>query len=659
MASAAAHTGGAVAAPATHQAAAVDDIVVDVNDLSWVNSLLGSLWPKANMAVRGFLHNELTPRLQEILPFKRLCFKRFTLGKNIPEFGPIEVLRHSECHVQVELDVRYFSDVDLLVDTGTAGITFGINQLTFVGRLCLSLKPLVQTWPVIGGVQLFFASQPRVGLRFAGLAQIAEFPGLAEKVQDVVDDFFRNHMVLPNCRSYPFTRDQRIMSLTAVSHQPLGVLRVRVIRARNLAGVNWKLGAATRFTSDPYCVLRVGAASCRTSTVARTTDPEWPANEPSLYFVVYHREQSLEISVASEDKGILRGQGFGGFLGSMDPVRVRTILADWPAKPGAPNGERCIRRTSVPLNTTKVNKALLHVDDPMHSGSRPSILELEAEWLDLWSGPTVQFGSGTNAPAGLVLVELHSGSGFPERAVFEKKGLRWRCSLVPSAGQEQQDPIVSRRGQYREDEDLCLDQLPIHPRVIPVVERLNARGLHLQDIADICDTSEDVIEAYLRAVKDRKQRRLERQMASEDEYCVDLRWNQLMQLLVRRPEESSLLVELLNGDDQPVGRLEVITLQQLMSAKEGSLPPKEYALMTQSADKSRAGGLSAWLFPSCNKPLMATGRYRAVQVELSARLQPLVAGNTPREFGDPLLAGADPLFRADEGRNFQNPKRRI
>merc|ERR1719265_1661290 len=73
------------------------DISADISTLTWVNMLLGSLWPKANSALSGFVHNELTPKLQEVLPgfFRKLHFSRFTLGNHVPEFGPIEVSRRS------------------------------------------------------------------------------------------------------------------------------------------------------------------------------------------------------------------------------------------------------------------------------------------------------------------------------------------------------------------------------------------------------------------------------------------------------------------------------------------------------------------------------------------------------------------------------------
>lgn len=597
--------------------------VADVTTLSWVNLILGTLWPKADKALSSFIHDDLTMQLRQVLPspFRRLKFSRFTLGKKSPEFGPIEVSRHSESHVQVELDVRYFSDVDMLLDAGTGGITIGISHLTFVGRLCLALKPLVETWPVVGGLHISFANQPRVELKFRGLAVVAEFPGFAEKVQDVVDEFFRERMVLPNCKSYWYTRDQRIVNLAEGSSQPaLGVIRVRVNRCHNLAGANWSLGSVDKFSSDPYCMLRLGSSSHRMGTINKSTDPVWPQSEPSAYFVVYHREQSLDVSVHSEDTALIR-KNFVGFLGRVNPISVRSMLTDWPV--AQHSGDRRIRRCQLSLDTSKVNKTMLHVNDPVNRGV-PSRVDVEVEWFDLISSPQLPFGSGMNAPVAVVLVELHSGTGFPEEAAFEKKGLRWRCKL------ENQEPTVSRRGAHHEESDV---NLQIHPRLFAIIERLLERKLSHPEIADICDIDEESIRRYIQWRTEQQQKRIDRQRV-EDDAVVDLHWHQSLTILARRPEESSLFVELLSGDDNVVGRLDTIPLTYMLQKKDCSLGRSRQELKPPNSASGGPSGLSAWLFPSCHKPTLARGRWHAVQMEVSVRLQHMVFGDSPRGMGD-------------------------
>jgi len=625
-------------------------VTADVSTLSWVNMLLGTIWPKANTALIKYVHDELTPRLRDVLPgpFKGLRFARISLGRNVPEFGPIEVRRHSESHVQVELDMRYFSDVDVLVETGTAGISFGIDKLTFVGRLCIAVRPLRHKTPIIGGVQVFFAKQPRVELRFSGLAQaVNEVPGLQTKVQGAVDEFFRNAMVLPNKKTiYHAPSDEGVVDMTAASsHPPIGVLRARVRRAKNLAGANWKVGLVDRFTSDPFCVIRLGQIESRSTTVLDSADPEWPSDEPSAYFVVYHPEQELEITVQQEDSGLLiLRRNMVQHLGKMTATTVRDLLRRPEVAQAQANGR--VPYLRVQLDTSQVSKGLLHVDDPVNTGV-PSDLEFELEWYDI--APTTLTGraaqdshrSGRAVPRfdscvmpamggvsgaasiSVLLLELHNGGGFPEEFAISKKGLRWQVRL------EDQQPMRSKRGDFFfEEPDFGL---PLHPRLHSVIEQLAQYNQTLAEIADICDTQPEVISAFLQASREWREKMEDRQREAGEEHCVEVRWHETLAMMVRRPHESNLALDLVEGDDKVVGHLDPIPLQQLLH--EGGVLHHTTLRLTpamQTATKPAGGFLSSLMFPSCSKPvLMTPTRYKAVRMDLSVRLHPLVLGKGP------------------------------
>merc|ERR1712217_680451 len=45
------------------------------------------------------------------------------------------------------------------------------------------------------------------------------------------------------------------------------------------------------------------------------------------------------------------------------------------------------------------------------------------------------------------------------------------------------------------------------------------------------------------------------------------------------------------------------------------------------------GRLSSWLFPYCSKPVLARGRYHAVRMDVSLRIQHLVKGIAPKTVG--------------------------
>eukprot|EP00928_Gymnodinium_smaydae_P080952 TRINITY_DN64549_c0_g1_i1.p1 TRINITY_DN64549_c0_g1~~TRINITY_DN64549_c0_g1_i1.p1 ORF type:complete len:831 (+),score=128.83 TRINITY_DN64549_c0_g1_i1:81-2573(+) len=658
------NVGQALATAAVHMrgsGAGGGDVLADKNTLSWVNTLLGSIWPKANDALSKYVHDELTPALQSALPapLRGLRFERFTLGRNAPEFGPIEVHRHSESHVQVELHMRYFGDVDILCAAG-GGITFGVSQLTFVGRLCIALKPLLSTSPVIGGVHVFFATPPRVDMRFTGMGlAVNEVPGLVPKFTAAIDDFFRNSMVLPNMKSMHLTRDEGIMDLTAAaSHPPLGVLRVRVKRARGLPGANFQLGLVERFTSDPYCILRLGQSTVRTSTVRGSTDPDWPDAEPSAYFVVHHRDQELDIGVFQEEGGGLLRRNLVGTVGSLGRMPATTIRALFqqaalaqastsqgskgafapPARSVAGEHQAAADELSVALDSSSVNRSVLHVDDPVHRGV-PSELTFELDWFNLEATPSspsqpprenvrskpLRYDSGVDdalavghGPVSALLVELHAGSGFPEESASAKRRLRWQCRIGDLTSSR------SKPGEFFVDQPHY--NLPIHPKLFHVIDQLAERRVPVEEIADVCDLSPELVETYITQRMEYEQRLDARFRETGEELCVEARWHETLSIVLKRPAEAHLILELVEGDSKVVGYLDPIAMRQLM-LDGGVLSRTTFKLTPAEREVAKTGGfMSSWLAP-CNKPLTAArAKYRLVRMEVSVRLHSLIRG---------------------------------
>lgn len=608
----------------------VADVADDPTTLSWVNMLLGGLWPKADKALHGYVHNTLTPLLQTSYPrlFGQARFSQFTLGKNTPEFGPIEVVRHSDSHVQIELEMRYNSDVDMQLATGTGGITIGIHRLRFSGRLCISLKPLLEQVPVVAAAHVFFVYPPVVELQYSGLAMGAEFTGLTDKLMGVVHQFFKDNLVLPNCHSFWNTRDARLVDLTASAAQPpLGVLRVRILRGYKLAGANWTYSSADRFTSDPYCEVSLGGSSARTNTVRNSTDPVWRESEPSLYFVVYHREQLLEIEVYCDvgGAGILSRRN-RALLGKFRRSSVTSILEEWPLVKRRGDGERAVRRNKIVLDTSEVSKQMLHVNDPINMGES-SELEVELEWLDIASVPPSGYSASGSGPLmGIVLVELHTGGGFPEDAFQAKKGLRWKCRI------DDREPVISKKGELIEDPN---SKVRLPRKLFGVVDRLNDRHVPVEHIADICDTDEEAIQQYMKRKEEEEQRLIDRQLGQKavEEVSVDLSWYQTVPLLLVGPrsEDAQLLVELLDGEDRVVGKMPAVPVSALLQDYALTLRKAKHT-MEPVAFPSTAASMdwAAWLFPACQPPVRQPSSFKTVRMEFSVQLLLVTPGAAPR-----------------------------
>eukprot|EP00438_Fugacium_kawagutii_P011325 Skav205080 [mRNA] locus=scaffold142:524896:536954:- [translate_table: standard] len=394
--------------------------------------------------------------------FIGIHFARFSLGQGVPSFGPIEVRRHSENQAVVEVEIRYASAVDVtLKATAGASLSLGVKRLDFFGRLCLELKPLLDTWPVVGAcgashlitsyqgvpqggaVIVYFAAQPKLQLQFCGIVD-APLPGLAKRVQSAVEpwkpapscsaeDWLFSTLVLPKFKCLEITSDERLLSLAACTREPIGVLKVHVCRGVNLAGANWKMGAVRHFTSNPYCVLRLAGTSVRSSTVRNSTNPDWPDTDVA-YFIVHNKEQELQVDVMDNDEGFLQ-RNFVGLLGRLR-VSVTQLLS---------GGIEQLRRYK--LDTSEVKSGLLHVDDPVNTGipseARGEEIDVKFKWLDFSPSPAPPL-SGQQDPQGVVLVELHQGTGFPEEAALKGGGLRWKCWI------EEDQAVYSSNGKAPE-----------------------------------------------------------------------------------------------------------------------------------------------------------------------------------------------------------------
>eukprot|EP00435_Cladocopium_sp_Y103_P061288 s679_g22.t8 len=313
----------------------------DLDSLSWLNVL----------ALTDFVNQDLTPRLQSSLPsfFRNIRFSRFTLGSKSPELGPVQVM-HAKDKVDIVLDMQYLSNVDVSIDTGN-GVGFGMRHLNCNGKICISLQPIMQQFPITGAAQIFFPFVPELDIEFTGLAALGHFPGIEKTMRDAVKDWLKSHFVLPRSKAVMFSKE--VDPIKALSRRPMGVLRAKVLRARNLAGVNCHAFEEGSFTSHPYCILSLGDSSARTSTVRDTTFPDWPVDESGGYFLVHHREQRLQVEVQAEASGSLFSHNFTGFLGSVS-CRIGH-LRRWSIQDGS--GIRC---STLNLNTSQVNRELLH-----------------------------------------------------------------------------------------------------------------------------------------------------------------------------------------------------------------------------------------------------------------------------------------------------------
>lgn len=353
--------------------------------LQWLNFLVAEVFPYADEAIHKLVKEQIEPQLKEQVPsaLKGLHFSKLSLGKNVPEVGPIHVHKsYKQRQPGIEVDVTLFwdCDADILLNV-MAGVSFGIKRLRIKGKMCFVMRPLMKSMPIVGGVQIFMLQAPQIDWDFTGVGQFADFPCVSTSLRKVVRNIINDKLVLPH-RVFIHWVNGRENEVDITSMQfpiPEGLLRLCVVEARGLDGKDWNL--FQKSTSDPYALVHVGAREFRTPTKKKTCDPKWN-DEGCADFYIFSQFQDVSIELFDDDFA----PGGDDFLGRVNDITIRDVVQKGTAwysvtssanedEEGHPAGEVCLSmlafefepdialvRGSSPQKKGKADtKALLHV----------------------------------------------------------------------------------------------------------------------------------------------------------------------------------------------------------------------------------------------------------------------------------------------------------
>ncbi|KAF4736740.1 extended synaptotagmin-like protein, partial [Perkinsus olseni] len=164
--------------------------------------------------------------------------KEFKLGGNTPTLGPIRTSRRDHgTHESLDVNVHLEYDCDARVAFSVGLLSVGIERVYFKGDLCLSLDPLVDEIPLVGGVQVTLASLPDITWSFSGLANLADVPGISSVVQAAVERAIRETLLLPNCVYIPLRREEVHPHIEWAYPKPSALLQLSVHQVRGLPRV--------------------------------------------------------------------------------------------------------------------------------------------------------------------------------------------------------------------------------------------------------------------------------------------------------------------------------------------------------------------------------------------------------------------------------------
>jgi len=268
----------------------------DKDRAEWVNNIIKQLWPNVNNYVRKMLFETVEPLVKNTLTeykIKGFKFERENvhLGQVPPRITGVKVYNEKETNrneIIMDLDIVFASDLEVVFSV--KGIKAKVSEFSLRGMLRVVFKPLISEIPLIGGVQVYFLSDPEIDYSLGGVAGALDVPGLGKIVERIVSEQVRNFIVLPNKFTMPLVNN--IPKKDLICPNTAGVLRVKLIRAKDM--MQKDVAIIGKGKSDPYAILAVGATTYKTPTKTNTLDPEWNLTYDFPIEVVHGQEFMME-----------------------------------------------------------------------------------------------------------------------------------------------------------------------------------------------------------------------------------------------------------------------------------------------------------------------------------------------------------------------------
>ncbi|CAH8578893.1 unnamed protein product [Schistosoma haematobium] len=357
------------------------------------------MWPSISEYARDIIVASIEPVVAQNLPTALTPFNFATidLGDTPPRIGGVKVYMNENIRkdeIVMDLDLMLYSDARIKVNLGK--VKAGVKEFELRGTLRVVMKPLVPKVPFAGAVTVCFLDSPvsnycslNIGLltitillpsiNFCTQKHVLTFhnrnmvkvlnvgfertnsclvtsrsPALVvgmnstQTLNTVLRNVVNQLVVLPNRLPVQLVPDIDIQRLKYPL--PQGVLHINIISGRNLkAGDKNVIGHRT---SDPYCVIRVGARTFTTSVVKETLEPVWNQHFESIVDICHG--QSVTFEVYDKDQG-----NKDDYLGCTS-IPVESVVSEgeidtWSSLEGVKTGSLHIQLTWFRLSNHEVD----------------------------------------------------------------------------------------------------------------------------------------------------------------------------------------------------------------------------------------------------------------------------------------------------------------
>ncbi|CAE7325413.1 ESYT3 [Symbiodinium sp. CCMP2592] len=303
-----------------------------LGDLDWLNWLVASHWTYFKNSTQKLMKEELEPMIQAALPppLNIIEFKEIHLGDRKPVLGPIQTFFETQNGFEglnIDTNVTWLCDGKIILRIGAVEI--GVENFSLKGSVHLRLRPLLETLPVVGGMQITMLSPPMTHWTFTGgLALGLKMDIVTRTLRKVLADILSDMLVVPNQIFVHWLEAQHIgLDLDTLEFpEPEFLMRLGVLDVTGLAET-WSLCGSR--SSEGYAMLQVGAQTFQAPAKRQSRDDGW------YDILVFHADQHVHVEVFQQS---LTSQG--DHLGVVKSLTVQKLLQDpdswWSLTPQTP-----------------------------------------------------------------------------------------------------------------------------------------------------------------------------------------------------------------------------------------------------------------------------------------------------------------------------------
>ncbi|XP_042014477.1 synaptotagmin-3-like isoform X1 [Salvia splendens] len=288
----------------------------DYERVDWLNRVILDAWPYIDKAACGIITTTAEAIFAEYIgqyQIKSIDFERLTLGSLPPKIHGLKPQDSNENELVLDLALRWAGDADIALEVKLSSLRLAIQvvdiQISSATRIVL--RPFVPSFPCFSSIAVSLMEKPMVdfGFRIMG-CDIMSVPGVYHILQDIVA------RQVAKLYLWPQTLEIDILdSSLGATKKPVGILHVKVVRARNLLNMDFLS------TSDPYVKLSLTGErlpSKKTTVKKNNLNPEW--NETFKLTVKDPVSQVLQLKLYDWEK-----VGAHDYLG-MQLVPLNTLV---------------------------------------------------------------------------------------------------------------------------------------------------------------------------------------------------------------------------------------------------------------------------------------------------------------------------------------------